>query len=92
MEAILTAAIPALLTAAATIITVVITNAKSRKSLMKITLRNCIQSAYYAYMVHHDMPMVVYQGVCDMYDEYKSLGGNSYIVSLKEQMDEWTKF
>lgn len=92
METILAASIPALITGVITIVTVLITNAKSRKDIMKVTLRCTIQSAYYAYMANKDMPMVVYAGMCEMYDEYKSLGGNSYISRLKSEMDEWHKY
>lgn len=88
----LVATIPALITAIATITTVLITNRRSRIDLMKVTLRNTIQSAYYAYMGSKDIPMVVYSGVCEMYDEYKKIGGNSYISELKKQMDGWTKY
>lgn len=91
MTAILAAAIPALITGAITIVTVLTTNARSRKDLMKVTLRNTIQSAYYAYMGQKSIPMSVYAGVCEMYDEYKTLGGNSYISQLKVEMDGWMK-
>lgn len=92
METILAASIPALITGIITVVTVLITNAKSRKDIMKVTLRNTIQGAYYAYMVNKDIPMTVYSGVCEMYDEYKQLGGNSYISQLKSEMDSWHKY
>ena len=92
METILAASIPALITGVITIVTVLITNAKSRKDILKVTLRNTIQSAYYAYMSGKDIPMTVYSGVCEMYDEYKSLGGNSYISQLMNEMNSWHKY
>ena len=92
MDTILAAAIPSLLTAIATIVTVCITNSKSRHDIMKVTLRNTIQGAYYAYMSGKDIPMTVYSGVCEMYDEYKSLGGNSYISQLMNEMNSWHKY
>lgn len=94
METILTAAIPSLLTAIATIITVVITNRKSMRDITLITLRNCIQTVYYEYRKDKCMPWDVYHGVCDMYDMYTSpnLKGNSYIEKMKEEMDAFDKY
>ena len=92
MITILEASIPALITAAATVATVLITNAKSKREIMRVTLRNTIQAAYYAYMQYKEIPMVVYSGVCEMYDEYKRLRGNSYISDLKAEMEKWHRY
>ena len=92
METILAASIPALLTGVATIVTVILTNRKSMRDITLLTLRNNIQQNYYEYRKDKLIPWDVYHGMCEAYDKYVALGGNSYISRMKQEMDGYDKY
>ena len=103
---ILVAAIPALISAIVAVVTMVASRKDTKdqikamkdetdekqNAILQLTLRTTIQGIYSSYRGDRQIPMIVYQGMTDMYDQYKAAGGNSYIHQLKHEMDEWLKY
>ena len=63
-----------------------------QNQILQLTLKSNIQTVHSAYRQDRCMPSIVYEGVCDMYDAYKSAGGNSYVKSLVTEMQTWDKY
>lgn len=65
---------------------------KKQDKILKLSLRTTIQGIYAMYRGEHSIPQVVYEGMCQMYDTYVGMGGNSYIKALKAEMDAWDRY
>ena len=56
-----------------------------------IMLRHDITSVYQNYKSSAAIPQGIYQSTMELYDKYKSLGGNSYVHEIVEEMKTWDK-
>lgn len=55
------------------------------KSLLKGNLTN----TYFVYSELKEIPDYVYKNYLDMLEVYKTLGGNSFIMTLSHKMENW---
>lgn len=56
-----------------------------------VMLRHDITSVYEYYKSSAAMPKVIYESTMNLYDKYSSLGGNSYVHEIVEEMKTWEK-
>lgn len=56
-----------------------------------IMLRHDITSVYQHYKDSAAIPQGLYQSTMELYDKYQSLGGNSYVHEIVEEMKTWEK-
>lgn len=56
-----------------------------------IMLRHDITSVYQHYKSSAAIPQGIYQSTMELYDKYQSLGGNSYVHEIVEEMKTWNK-
>ena len=56
-----------------------------------VMLRHDITSVYEHYKSSAAMPKVIYESTMNLYDKYSSLGGNSYVHEIVEEMKTWQK-
>lgn len=54
-----------------------------------ITLRHDITLIYEKYRQDKKIPSKLKENTCSLYEEYASLGGNSYVHNIFEEMLEW---
>lgn len=64
---------------------------KEQKEINIVSIRHEIVDTYETYKGSKKIPLPVYQSILDLYDKYKSLGGNSFIHEIIEEMKEWDK-
>lgn len=65
--------------------------AAEQKSINVVSLRHSITQAFYSYRDKKEIPNAVYQSTLNLYDQYKLLGGNSFICGEIEEMKSWKK-
>lgn len=65
--------------------------AAEQKSINVVSLRHSITQVFYSYRDKKEIPSAVYQSTMNLYDQYKSLGGNSFICGEIEEMKSWKK-
>lgn len=65
--------------------------AAEQKSINVVSLRHSITQVFYSYRDKKEIPNAVYQSTLNLYDQYKSLGGNSFICGEIEEMKLWKK-
>lgn len=65
--------------------------AAQQKSINVVSLRHSITQVFYSYRDKKEIPSAVYQSTMNLYDQYKSLGGNSFICGEIEEMKSWKK-
>ena len=56
-----------------------------------VMLRHDITSVYEHYKDAAAMPKIIYESTMNLYDKYSSLGGNSYVHEIVEEMRQWEK-
>ena len=56
-----------------------------------VMLRHDIASVYQHYKDSAAIPQGIYQSTMELYDKYQSLGGNSYVHEIVEEMKTWSK-
>ena len=56
-----------------------------------VMLRHDITSVYQHYKDSAAIPQGIYQSTMELYDKYSSLGGNSYVHEIVEEMKTWSK-
>lgn len=56
-----------------------------------VMLRHDITSVYQHYKDSAAIPQGIYQSTMELYDKYQSLGGNSYVHEIVEEMKTWSK-
>lgn len=56
---------------------------------LKIMLQNNLTNTYFVYSAKKKIPDYVYKNWLNMFKEYKSLGGNDFIDTLANKMDDW---
>lgn len=56
-----------------------------------VMLRHDITSVYQHYKSSAAIPQGIYQSTMELYDKYQSLGGNSYVHEIVEEMKTWSK-
>lgn len=61
---------------------------KTQKEALKCLLRANIVSQYYVYRKLGHIPYYVRESVCEEYKAYKSLGGNSFVESIMQEIRE----
>ena len=54
-------------------------------------IRHEIVDTYETYKEEKRIPLPVYQSVLDLYDKYASLGGNSFVHEVIEEIKTWDK-
>lgn len=64
---------------------------KEQKEINIVSIRHEIVDTYETYKGSKKIPLPVYQSILDLYDKYKSLGGNSFVHEIIEKMKEWDK-
>lgn len=99
MSEIIVPILTAIITSATSLAIVLVNNKKMREDskdkqneLIQMTLRNTIQGVYAMYRGDGCIPETVYDGLCKMFDRYKEAGGNSYIVQLMKEINEWDRY
>lgn len=106
MGDILVATIPAVISATVAVVTLIAGRKDTKDQLVAqkaeadekqneiilLTLRTNIMTIYAAYRSERQMPIDVYQGMCEMYDKYKEKGGNSFVHQIKVEMDSWIHY
>lgn len=65
--------------------------AAQQKSINVVSLRHSITQVFYSYRDKKEIPGAIYQSTMNLYDQYKSLGGNSFICGEIEEMKLWKK-
>ena len=65
--------------------------AAEQKSINVVSLRHSITQVFYSYKDKKEIPNAVYQSTLNLYDQYKALGGNSFICGEIEEMKSWKK-
>ena len=65
--------------------------AAEQKSINIVSLRHSITQVFYSYKDKKEIPSAIYQSTMNLYDQYKALGGNSYVSEEIEEMKNWKK-
>lgn len=65
--------------------------AESADTIQLSLLRSGIVSSYHTAMDKGEIPDNLYRTICDMFESYKKDGGNSYIETVMEQVEELYK-
>lgn len=65
--------------------------AAQQKSINVVSLRHSITQVFYSYRDKKEIPNAIYQSTLNLYDQYKALGGNSFICGEIEEMKSWKK-
>lgn len=65
--------------------------AAEQKLINVVSLRHSITQVFYSYGDKKEIPSSVYQSTMNLYDQYKALGGNSFICGEIEEMKSWKK-
>ena len=65
--------------------------AAEQKSINIVSLRHSITQVFHNYKDKKDIPNAIYQSIMNLYDQYKALGGNSYVSEEVEEMKNWEK-
>ena len=65
--------------------------AAEQKSINIVSLRHSITQVFYSYREKKEIPGAVYQSTINLYDQYKALGGNSFVSEEIEEMKLWDK-
>ena len=60
----------------------------SQEEALKCLLRSNITSKYYVYNELKEIPLYEKENINYMYEQYKSIGGNSYISGLVEEINK----
>ena len=65
--------------------------AAEQKSINIVSLRHSITQVFHSYKDKKEIPSAIYQSTMNLYDQYKALGGNSYVSEEVEEMKNWKK-
>ena len=65
--------------------------AAEQKSINIVSLRHSITQVFHVYRDKKEIPSAIYQSTMNLYDQYKALGGNSFISEEVEEMKMWKK-
>ena len=65
---------------------------KQQNETIVLSLKNNIQGVYAMYRGERAIPLAVWSGICEMYDDYTKRGGNTYIHDLFDEMKQWDKY
>lgn len=65
--------------------------AAEQKSINIVSLRHSITQVFHNYKDKKEIPSAIYQSTMNLYDQYKTLGGNSYVSEEVEEMKNWEK-
>lgn len=65
--------------------------AAEQKSINIVSLRHSITQVFYSYKEKKEIPNAIYQSMMNLYDQYKALGGNSFVSEEVEEMKLWDK-
>ena len=65
--------------------------AAQQKSINVVSLRHSITQIFYSYKDKKEIPSAIYQSTMNLYDQYRALGGNSFICGEIEEMKGWKK-
>lgn len=65
--------------------------AAEQKSINIVSLRHSITQVFHSYKDKKEIPSTIYQSTMNLYDQYKALGGNSYVSEEIEEMKNWEK-
>ena len=65
--------------------------AAEQKSINIVSLRHSITQVFYVYKDKKEIPDAIYQSTMNLYDQYKALGGNSFVSEEVEEMRNWKK-
>ncbi len=65
--------------------------AAEQKSINIVSLRHSITQVFYVYKDKKEIPSAIYQSTMNLYDQYKALGGNSFVSEEVEEMKNWKK-
>ena len=60
----------------------------NQEEALKCLLRSNITSKYYVYNELKEIPLYEKENINYMYEQYKSMGGNSYISGLVEEINK----
>ena len=64
-------------------------NFKTQKNAIMSLLRSEMTDVYYEYKDDKKIPIYKKESWDRNYDTYKSIGGNSFIMDLKNEIDKW---
>jgi len=63
---------------------------EAQKETSRCLLRDRILSAYYLHYKEYEIKQFEYENVQNMYEQYKKLGGNSFVQKVWDEMQTWT--
>lgn len=59
----------------------------NQEEALKCLLRSAITSKYYVYSELDEIPQYERENLIYMYEQYKRMGGNSYITTIMEEIE-----
>lgn len=59
----------------------------NQEEALKCLLRSAITSKYYVYSELGEIPQYERENLIYMYEQYKKMGGNSYITTIMEEIE-----
>lgn len=65
--------------------------AAEQKEINIVALRHSITQVFHTYFDKKEIPGPIYQSTINLYDQYRKLGGNSFICEEIEVMKTWKK-
>lgn len=65
--------------------------AAEQKLINIVSLRHSITQVFYVYKDKKEIPNAIYQSTMNLYDQYKALGGNSFVSEEVKEMRNWKK-
>lgn len=65
--------------------------AAEEKQINIVSLRHSITQVFHTYKDKKEIPAPIYQSTLNLYDQYKQLGGNSFVSDEIEEMKSWKK-
>lgn len=65
--------------------------AAEQKSINIVSLRHSITQVFHVYKDKKQIPGPIHQSTMNLYDQYKALGGNSFVEEEIEEMKKWDK-
>lgn len=60
----------------------------NQEKALKCLLRSAITSKYYVYTELKEIPSYEKENIIYMYEQYKAMGGNSYIDNIMKEINE----
>lgn len=63
---------------------------KERDEAIRCTLRNIMTQFYYSHKAQCELHQYEYENIAKVYQAYKTMGGNSFVDKIWEEIQDWT--